>query len=642
MVAFHVHWLKGGWLGVDVFFVLSGFLITRLLLTEANITGRIDLRQFWLRRAKRLLPPVLVLVAFAAWWERTRQSTTRFWDVLGALTYSSNWVQLATTNGYWDRFAEPRVLDHLWSLAIEEQFYLVWPLAIAVIVRLGLSRRATGIVMATLAVSLAEYSLLIFKEGASPSRVYAGTDTRAMALVVGALVATLPGTRWRPALYRPAIALSGGLLVWMTISLRGSAQFVYSGGLVLGSVASALLVASVVGRGIPSVLDVRPLVWLGQRSYGVYLWHWPICIALDVADRPRSTASAQMGVVVLSLGAAEVSARLIENPIRAHGFAAFDRRGVAVRALGVAILAVAATGIVLPTRSADVDAVELSGSTLESVAPSTTVASTTSTSTAAVQPPTAQPPTHVPTSIPASTVPAAPARLPSKVARPEGRQPKLMVVGDSVGEYLATTALKSLAGIGAQFVNHAQSNCVWALETVRTRERNGDVIQDHPDECITRLQALDNATVTISPDAAVIIFGGGLFHENEVSPGRWHNACSTEFALWFTRQITGAVTELRRSGTPVYVATESYYRAPREPDLDSRDDETDCKNKIIRSTAATASYVVVDLGGFVCPDRDRCPNRDAGVVLRPDGIHFAGPGAIVTAMWIVSEIFEAV
>ncbi|HWW54174.1 MAG TPA: acyltransferase, partial [Acidimicrobiales bacterium] len=204
VVAYHLGlpWARGGFLGVDLFFVLSGFLITGLLLREREQTGRIDLGHFYARRARRLLPALfLVLAAVSTWVAATGTTpdlTSVRSDALAALAYVANWRLVLSHSGYFAQFSAPSPLRHAWSLAIEEQYYLVWPILLLGLMRLGRgSRRATVLATLVLAVLSASAMAVMYHPGADPSRIYYGTDTRAFELLVGALLALL--TTARPA-----------------------------------------------------------------------------------------------------------------------------------------------------------------------------------------------------------------------------------------------------------------------------------------------------------------------------------------------------------------------------------------------------------------------------------------------------------
>ena len=298
-----IDWLPGGFLGVDLFFVLSGYLITSLLLVEWEARNRIDLIRFWMRRARRLLPAlVLVVLAsliLASIFARQDLAHTRS-DVAGSLLYYMNWHQIAANHSYFNLMGNPSLLGHVWSLAVEEQFYIVWPLLLVPCLVLVGRKRLPMIVIAGIAAS-ATLMWVLYTPGSDPSRVYYGTDTRAFLLLMGILVALV--WPWIEQLGRRALPLLELLgiaaLVGAILLFRNMHDFnptFYRGGDLAASFCFVVLIAAVAHprTGIGRALGVAPLRWIGQRSYGIYLWHWPI-ILLVAGVNVRSSA---LGVVV--------------------------------------------------------------------------------------------------------------------------------------------------------------------------------------------------------------------------------------------------------------------------------------------------------------------------------------------------------
>jgi peptidoglycan/LPS O-acetylase OafA/YrhL len=324
--------VTGGYLGVEVFFVVSGYLITSLLLKERRDTGRVDLRHFWARRARRLLPALFVLLGAVTAYtllflsdavERLKG------DVLAALLYVSNWWQIVSDQSYFEAAGREPVLRHLWSLAVEEQFYLLWPVVLTfALTRFARPRVMLGILGVALA-STAWMAFLYTPYDPDPTRVYVATDTRLSGLLLGALLAFV----WAPYRFRARPARSAGatmsaagllglaVLGWSFLEITDFEPFVYRGGFLLVDLATVLVIAAAVfpTARLGRVLGMRPLVWVGLRSYGIYLWHWPIfAITRPETDVPLSGRPLLILRLALTFLAAELSFRYVEMPIR-HG-----------------------------------------------------------------------------------------------------------------------------------------------------------------------------------------------------------------------------------------------------------------------------------------------------------------------------------
>lgn len=342
--------LPGGFLGVDVFFVVSGFLITTLLLREAATKGRIDLPRFWLRRARRLLPAlglvVSVSIVAAAIVDGDLLVGVRR-QVLGAATFSTNWLEIASGSSYFDRTA-PVLLQPLWSLAIEEQFYVLWPVVLVGLLALVPTWRGRAVTMVVVATA-SGVAMAVLVNLDDPTRVYYGTDTHLAGVVLGVAAAFA----WRAARGRalvPAWSPPAGLAVVLVgmVLLRDDSAWTYRGGLVLVSVAALVVVLGATRPGRwTDVLDAAPLRVVGERSYGLYLWHWPVLLVVTAAfgATPGTPVWNVAAVVTLAvtLVLTELSFRYVETPVRELGFrgawaAARDRLlGVGVRRARVAI-----------------------------------------------------------------------------------------------------------------------------------------------------------------------------------------------------------------------------------------------------------------------------------------------------------------
>jgi peptidoglycan/LPS O-acetylase OafA/YrhL len=318
-----IDWLPGGFLGVDLFFVLSGYLITSLLLVEWEARNRIDLRRFWLRRARRLLPALVVVVlgslALSAIFARQDLAHTRS-DVVSSLFYFQNWHLIVANHSYFNLMGNPSLLNHLWSLAVEEQFYIVWPLLLVPCLVLVGRKRLHMLVIAGIAAS-ATLMWILYKPGSDPSRVYYGTDTRAFLLLMGILVALAWPWIMRMRRAVPLLELLGlSALVGTVLLFRQMQDFnptLYRGGDLAAAFCFAVLVAAVAHpqTGIGEALGVAPLRWIGERSYGIYLWHWPIVVLVaGVNTRPSVWIVIAEAALVLTVAA--LSYRFVEQPIR--------------------------------------------------------------------------------------------------------------------------------------------------------------------------------------------------------------------------------------------------------------------------------------------------------------------------------------
>ncbi|CAN5337748.1 acyltransferase family protein [soil metagenome] len=330
----------GGYVGVDLFFVISGFLITGLLVRERRSVGRLQLRSFWVRRARRLLPALAVVLLVTSSVALVLGGDVLVGlgrQLLGATTFSYNWLDIAGGTQYFND-TTPELFRNLLSLAVEEQFYLLWPLVVVGLLVVRRARTRVGVAVALGALSLGAM-VTLFAIGASPTRVYYGTDTHSFGLAIGSALALAvdarPPSTWRPALRRTLpvaglLSIAGIVVIALTLTEDGA--LVYRGGLALVAILTAIAIAACIAPGslLGRALELEPVRWVGQRSFGLYLWHWPLYVLLGVALPQFTTDRDGLQLLggaaaCLTAVAATLSYRFAETPIRSVGFRAAIR-----------------------------------------------------------------------------------------------------------------------------------------------------------------------------------------------------------------------------------------------------------------------------------------------------------------------------
>jgi peptidoglycan/LPS O-acetylase OafA/YrhL len=636
VVVFHggVAAVSGGFLGVDAFFVLSGFLITSLLLAERAGTGRIDLVAFWGRRARRLLPALLLMlvavVGVGRWLMPPEELNALRWDALAAVAYVANWRMADREGDYFAATGAPSPLQHTWSLGIEEQFYLVWPLLVLGAIWLGpvLRRRLPVLARATKrprfpvlflacasgAVASAVLAAALFRT-ADVDRAYYGTDTRAVALLVGCgLAVLLAGRRPTKGAKRPVLAGLAVAGVLVTACLwafaDGGAPWLFRGGLTV----AALAVAAVIAHAVLSpaswtavVLSLPPLVWLGRISYGVYLWHWPLFGWLS-AERTGLTGPALLGVrIAATLAVASASFYLFEQPLRTARWPRRSPRlsaGVAAAALAVsAVVAVAATAPP-PVPPAPRIALE------EALLP---------------PPPTAFEPEQA----------AAPVPPMRRAGRAPGDKPRIAFMGDSVSwslaNYLPEQEQIEVFVRGVQGCGIARLPEIMYVGAPHTNYPGCD-----------KWDARWRRNIrTDDPDVAVILLDRWELMDRKLD-GRWQHVGDPAFDTYLAVELGLAIQIAGQRGAHVVLLTAPYTRRAERPDggLWPEDDpaRVDAWNRLLYEAAARYGASVIDLNAHVCPDGEFTWRID-GIRIRSDGLHFSPDGVQRwIAPWLLPQL----
>jgi peptidoglycan/LPS O-acetylase OafA/YrhL len=662
--------LVGGYLGVDLFFTLSGFLITSLLVTEWVGTGRISLSAFWSRRARRLLPAVIVVLAamglYGAWIAPDSQLDALRDDGLAALFYVANWRAIFGGGGYaLGGTASP--LEHMWSLAVEEQFYVVWPLVVTGVlvvaarrserrrgnrsrVRPGLGALAAVIVAGTVASSV--FMALRHHDVNDVNRVYLGSDARAASILVGAALAVWMA--WRgPVLsvagrlaleVAAAAALAGLVFAWATVEYPTPGLF--EGGLLVCALLAAVVIAAAAQPRpgpVARVLALPPLRGLGLISYGLYLWHWPVFVVLDPDRVGFGGARLSLLRYSVALGVSLLSYRFVEQPIRRgrvlHGWSARLAPVVGVAAV-VAALVVGTAG--------DAPA---SGPGGAAAGAPTDVPDAAPPVTPATPGPSAPSATPTTAAVPGSTGTGRPdpATMPGP-AEAAGRY-RVMIVGDSVGFSMARglDVIKDDVAGGAWLWTQAYGGCGLSRGDGEVRLTIPAIPES--DGCHDWANRWRADLAHAQPHLVLFEYGGWDIADRKLD-GEWVHPCQPGFDAWFAGEVDEALTVLGSQGATVAVTTVPYVREPHQnlfgvahADVDAR---VDCLNRIYRAAVdrhAADGAVLVDLAAWVCPGTGPdggCVREVDGVLLRPDGMHFGTDtnqdAEPIAARWIVDQL----
>lgn len=615
VLLFHggVSWAQGGFLGVDAFFVLSGLLITSLLLDEMGRTDSVALGRFWSRRARRLLPALFLVVAacgvYGAVFAAPGALATLRGDALASLAYVANWRFIATGSDYFVATSEPSVLRHMWSLAIEEQFYLVWPLVLLAVARLRHRALLVGAISTAGIVASVAVMAALHEPGRDPGRVYYGTDARAHVVLTGALLAAvlaavrrnLPvtgaGLVTRLGLTAAAVAGAGAFAAAVVLA-DGDDRWLYQGGFLAVAVAVAAVLASVVldPDGWPArVLSFQPLRAVGLVSYGLYLWHWPVYLTLT-SERTSLSGPGLLALRIAVTAALSIcSYYAVELPIR-NGALPQWRAQLATPAVAAAVIAAVLVGTQLP-----------------SAGPVTAAAARTQ------------------SGFPASRRPL----------RPPGWDGRVMVLGDSVPLTLAQHLEKRARRYDVELLNHATLGC--GLIRGTPFRYFGDELRQ-PDNCVTWPEQWRRLIGELDPDVVWLTVGRWEVMDRVVK-GTWSHIGDPAFDAQVTKDIELAIEILTAQDATLALTTAPYYKRGERPDGGQwPEDETarvDRFNQILRDVVGRYADRVAllelnertSVGGTYTEVID-------GIRLRYDGVHFSVQGARWLEPWLLGALRE--
>jgi peptidoglycan/LPS O-acetylase OafA/YrhL len=579
VVAYHLgfRWARGGYLGVDTFLVLSGYLITSLLLSEHRQT----LLSFWARRARRLLPALVVLLAAVAIYGATMalpdEARQLRLDSASAFGFVSNWRFILTGQGYFGQSAAPSLLRHTWSLAVEGQLYLIWPLVVIGALRRGGPRRLTILASALAAISTA-LAIVLVPDASHITRAYYGTDTRAAAFFIGGALAssTVMSNRRSGKLgLAGAIGMLTTAVLWTTLS--GTSRWLFRGGLPLAALATAALIATTVHH--PSgvlnrVLSVGPLRLLGRVSYGIYLWHWPLVLVLTEGRTGLSGAgllAARLGAIAAATAASWV---LVERPFLTRATRRRHRGHALAGATGLCVIA--ATLSPLAGRTA-----------------------------------------------------AAGQSAPSAAAQPAHQPTKAIVLGDSVAFTLARGMANTAARFDVVLNNEAMVGCGVA---VGTAVRSLGQVSQIPGACPAWEQHWQASVDTHRPQIAIILLGRWELLDRLIADNpRWQHIGQPAFDAYVADRLDRAITIAGSRGARVIICTAPYFSGIERPGgglwPENDPKRVDRYNQLVRLAVSRHPAVVLfDLHALLSPGRHFGSVVGGRAVRSSDGVHFSPDG----------------
>jgi peptidoglycan/LPS O-acetylase OafA/YrhL len=587
-------WAAGGVISVNVFFVLSGFLITMLLMKEWTRSGTIRLRAFWARRARRLLPALFVLLGgiglYALLFAPAGTVGSLRGDGLSTLFYFSNWHQILTGQSYFAQVSAPSPLLHTWTLAIEEQFYIVWPLAVIGILKLTRSPRVLLVVTVLGVLASATEMALLFHPGMDPSRIYYGTDTRAQDILTGAALGIL-------LLKRPAAAGARARAGWSWVAVAGAAVFVaewarinasvdtpYRGGFLLADVMVALVIAGVTlaPTGVPArVLAVRPLTFVGRISYGLYLWHWPIFLVLDHARTGLEGYPLFALRTAVTFVIAVLSWYLVETPVRQMTFKGWRSW------TWVPVGAVTVVGVLLVT--------------------------TVSSSAAA------------------DNVLLSPKQLKASINAylydgftPASDKLRVLVVGDSVSLTVGYWMTPYAGRYGMVIRGRPLDGC--GLATVVPFDYHGTVTYQTLAPCMQWPTIWQSEVAQFHPQVVALVIGWWETMDR-VYQGRWQHLGDPAFDTYEQSQLEKAVAVLSSGGAHVALMTAPYFDSGEQPDGlpwdEDAPDRVDELNRLITTVADQhpGTVSIVPLHRYLDPNGHFTSTIDGQVMRFADGVH---------------------
>ena len=654
---FGVGALQGGFFSLDIFYVLSGYLITGLLLGEWATKARIALGAFWARRARRLLPALCVLLVVVALVVRFAEPAGLYPDfrmsALSALFYFSNWWQIAASGNYFVATGAPSPLTHTWSLAVEEQFYLVWPLVVLAVLTLA-KRSGRGIeallgVSAVGVVASAVTMAVRYHPGANITRLYFGTDTHAQSILVGATLACVltliqrrrgevgmapeaRSTRVRTMLFALGLVGLAGTLA-LTYEMTGTEAFDYRGGFLLSALSAAAIVTSVVtvprsllGR----FLSLRLMVWMGTVSYGAYLWHYPVFIELNAARTGLHGPALLVARFAATFALAAASWYLVERPVMEGRFwRSVQAIGPAVVAIGVTV-AVVVVGAVTPSLA---DAAITQSATTQSAGGQVTGHGSTPRTSAS----------RSTSSVTPDGV-ALPAALHTALARTGafGSAPvRLLVLGDSLAITLSVgLAQGSRQAYGVDVIDQGVFGC--DLDTVPAYAAG--TLTTPFTTCRHAASLWADEIANEHPDAVLVLLGRWSLTDRVVGGQRVHIGQPAEDARLLA-QYTAGLRSLTNDGVPVELLTVPCFGSPvTAPDgsiwPEDQPQRVTALNRILGNAARAAGpkVTVVDLNGLLCP-KGQFHSVIHGVTVRwADGIHITPAGG----QWLQGSLLPTI